>query len=77
MSDLRPSPGSEMVAVWTRQYMRKADIKGRVHMTDERMTRLVNDARVAGFNDGVQAGRCDLRDRLDAAGCQCTPAPPA
>lgn len=70
----KPSPsGGELVAVWTRQYIRKADIGGRIHMTDERMTKLVNDARIAGFHDGVNAGRHDLRTRLDDAGCRCDP----
>lgn len=68
-----PLPSGELIAVWTRQYIRKADIGDRIHMTDERMTKLVNDARVAGFHDGVNAGRYDLRTRLDAAGCRCQP----
>jgi hypothetical protein len=68
-------PTNSLVAVWFRQYIRTTDLRKdrRIHMTDERLTSLVNDAFKSGHKDGVTAGRGDLRQRLDAAGCRCTP----
>jgi hypothetical protein len=42
----------DLVAIWTRQYIRPADIKvDRIHMTEDRLTKMVNDAYAAGKND--------------------------
>jgi hypothetical protein len=59
---------NELVAIWTRQYVRPTDIGDRIHMTDERMTKLVNDSYAAGHKAGQRADRYKLRQALDAAG---------
>lgn len=57
---------SALVAIWTRQYVRPKDIGERICMTDERMTKLVNDAYDAGFTDGERQGRSNLRRAIEA-----------
>lgn len=57
-----------LVAIWTRQYIRTTDISGssRIHMTDERMTQIVNDAYGAGVSDGEAQGRVNFRRDIES-----------
>lgn len=56
-----------LIAIWTRQYIRPNDIGERIHITDERMTTLVNDAYEAGRKAGWGEDRYAVRQALNVA----------
>lgn len=58
---------SDLVAIWTRQYIRPKDIGDRIHMTDDRLTKIINDSYNAGIKDGMHKDRAKMAEALHAS----------